>query len=75
MEFHPGCQNKTYGDPRWIRLHSGACNNLTPGRQHWGLMGMAMARLQPADYAGKYLMKSSPMYNILKVPKGPTWTF
>lgn len=64
LEFTPGCPsiNGTVsivrgitfplGNPRFVRLHSGACNNLTPGRQHYGLFGLPLARLQPADYAG-----------------------
>ena len=52
FEFYPGCQNQAFGDPRYIRLHSGACNNLHPGRQHWGLIGLPFSRLLPADYSG-----------------------
>ena len=53
FEYYPGCQNKTFGDPRYVRLHSGACNNLHPGRQHWGLIGIPFSRLLPADYSGE----------------------
>jgi hypothetical protein len=52
LEFWDGCKNKIFGDPKFIRSHSGSCNNLTPGQQHWGLYGLPLARLQPADYSG-----------------------
>ena len=66
MEYHPGCQNKTFGDPRFVRLHSGACNNLTPGRGHWGLMGLPLTRLQPADYSGQNFLTESQFFFLTK---------
>ena len=54
MEHYDGCQNFKYGNPNFVRLSSGSCNNLTPGRQHYGLVSLPFARLQPADYSGTY---------------------
>ena len=74
LEFPSGCRNTPLGNPKFVRLHSGACNNLTPGRQHWGLFGLPMARLQPADYSGKpvdYSLEKTVFprlsYGILKI--------
>ena len=54
MEHYDGCQNFKYGNPNFVRLSSGSCNNLTPGRQHYGLVSLPFSRLQPADYSGTY---------------------
>ena len=54
MEHYEGCQNFKYGNPNFVRLSSGSCNNLTPGRQHYGLVSLPFSRLQPADYSGTY---------------------
>ena len=54
MEHYEGCRNFKYGNPNFVRLTSGSCNNLTPGRQHYGLVSLPFTRLQPADYAGTY---------------------
>ena len=53
-EYYPGCTNRTLGDARFVRQHSGACNNLHKGKEHYGLFGIPFSRLLPADYAGKF---------------------
>ena len=54
MEHYEGCQDFRFGNPNFVRLTSGSCNNLTPNRQHYGLVSLPFTRLQPADYAGMY---------------------
>ena len=68
LEYYPGCKNKTFGDPTYVRLHSGACNNVNPGRQHWGLFGLPLARLQPADYSGNVAHFSIFNSNVVNYP-------
>ncbi len=54
-EYVKGCdpdefQRRFKVNPRLYRTNTGACNNLHPEREHWGMTGLPFDRLLKADF-------------------------